>query len=93
MKIIIGGVATLIMLVAMVPSTFAITAYRSGYKHGLTDGKNSCIRPGADQDKCDGNHNYVSHPLRQRSLLMDTSSDSYSIYIRGYPLYIRSYKE
>jgi hypothetical protein len=46
----------------MAPSTFALTAYQSGYKHGLTDGKNSCIRPGADQDKCDGNHDYVSQP-------------------------------
>ena len=30
----------------MAPSTFALTAYQSGYKHGLTDGKNSCIRTG-----------------------------------------------
>lgn len=45
-----------------VQSTFALTEFQSGYKHGLTDGKHSCIRPGADQDKCYKYHDYVSQP-------------------------------
>ncbi len=41
-------------------STFALTQFQPGYNHGLTDGKNTCIQPGADQDKC--GHDHLSQP-------------------------------
>ena len=41
-------------------STFALTQFQPGYNHRLTDGKNTCIQPGADQDKC--GHDYLSQP-------------------------------
>jgi len=71
MKVVFGALAVIILLIGA-QSVFAQTgaplskhpqaAYKSGFNHGLTDGKNSCIRPGADQDKCDGNHDYVAQP-------------------------------
>ena len=73
MRILLSVFAIVVAFIMItVPSAFAQTgapsskhpqaAYKSGFNHGLTDGKNSCIRPGADQDKCDGNHDYVVQP-------------------------------
>ena len=63
MKIVISVLAIFLMFIMIdVPFTFALTQFQSGYKHGLTDGKNSCIHPGADQDKCYEYHDYVSQP-------------------------------
>ena len=73
MKIIHSVIAIVVAFIMIsAPSAFAQTgaplskhpqaAYKSGFNHGLTDGKNSCIRPDADQDKCDGNHDYVAQP-------------------------------
>jgi hypothetical protein len=63
MKILFSVVVIVPLVAAMgAPSTFALTQFQSGYNHGLTDGKHSCIHPGADQDKCYEYHDYVSHP-------------------------------
>jgi hypothetical protein len=63
MKILHSAFAIFLMFVGALvfpmekqQSTVALT--QPGYNHRLTDGKNTCKRPGADQDKC--GHDYLS---------------------------------
>jgi hypothetical protein len=68
MKAVLTAVISIVLLMGA-PFAFAQSGgllskhpqadYQSGYRHGLTDGKNSCIHPGADQDKCYEYHDYV----------------------------------
>ena len=76
MKTIIAGLAILIMLGAVTPSAFALTAYQSGFQHGVSDGKDSCLHP-------DGCHWYILQPGKG---FADHSKEFIRGYINGWCL-------
>ena len=54
MKTLLIAVAVIVLMIGA-PSVFASTEYQSGYKHGVIDGKDSCLHP-------DGCHWYILQP-------------------------------
>jgi hypothetical protein len=54
MKVIIASVAILILMIGT-PSAFAISAFQSGFEHGVSDGKDNCFHP-------DGCNWYILQP-------------------------------
>jgi len=49
MKILIGTIGILALLTAVAPSAFALTAYQSGFEHGVSDARSAdwyILQPG-----------------------------------------------
>jgi hypothetical protein len=77
MKIVSSTVAVVVVLTIGAQSAYALSDYQSGFSHGLSDGKDSCLH-------IDGCHWYILQPDKG---FADHSNEFIRGYIAGWCLH------